>query len=91
MEMPQETRLTLTIHLSNGYVIAQSPENKGMTMPNGGGKFIVTSEPGQTDFTYSHLLDLDKAIYNAEEYPYLKEFYNKVIQSEKAEIIFKKD
>jgi cell fate (sporulation/competence/biofilm development) regulator YlbF (YheA/YmcA/DUF963 family) len=35
-------------------------------------------------------MQLNKSIYAKEEYPYLKELYNKVIQSEKAEVIFKK-
>jgi len=36
------------------------------------------------------VIQFNKGIYSADEYPYLKEFYNKIIQSEKAEIVFKK-
>jgi len=36
------------------------------------------------------MIKFNKSIYTATEYPYLKELYNKVIQSEKAEMIFKK-
>jgi hypothetical protein len=86
-----ETRLTLTIHLPNGYNVIQAPENKGMAMPNDGGRFITASQTSPNEFTCSHLIQLNKAIYNSDEYPYLKEFYNRIIQSEKAEIIFKKD
>jgi hypothetical protein len=59
-------------------------------MPNNGGKFLTTFDGDSNTFTFSHIIRFNKSIYGPEEYPYLKELYNKIILSEKSEMIFKK-
>jgi hypothetical protein len=90
MGMPSDERLTLTIHLPEQYTVATPPPVTGIAMPGNGGKFITNYEPGDHSFTFSHIIQFNKPVYDVNEYPYLKEFYNKIIQSEKAEILFKK-
>jgi hypothetical protein len=61
-----------------------------MALPNQGGEFITEFAPRDDAFTFSHVMRLSKPIYYPEEYPYLKELFNKVIQAEKSDIILKK-
>jgi len=88
--MPTDERLTLTMHLPANYTVEKPPQVVAIGMPDNGGKFITSYEPGEHSFSFSHIIQLNKPIYDPGEYPYLKELYNKIIQSEKAEIVFKK-
>jgi hypothetical protein len=89
--MPSVTRFSLTMHLPDEYVIESNPQNVNVALPNNGGRFLTSFENiGSNTFTFSHVEQFNKSIYAPEEYPYLKELYNNIILSEKAEIIFKK-
>ncbi|QJD94820.1 DUF3857 domain-containing protein [Mucilaginibacter robiniae] len=90
MGAPSDSRVTLTIHLPDNYTMETIPENVGIRLPNQGGQFITSFENQNNEFTFSHLIQLNNSIYSPEEYPYLKELFNKIIQTERAEIIFKK-
>jgi hypothetical protein len=59
-------------------------------MPNSGGRFLTGFENDSNTFTFSYVTQFNKSVYSAEEYPYLKELYNKIILSEKNEMVFKK-
>lgn len=85
-----DERYILTMHLPPAYSVEVPPQAISLKMPGDSGAFLTSYESGDNTFTFSDILALNKAIYTAEEYPDLKEFYNKVIQSEKVEIIFKK-
>jgi hypothetical protein len=88
--MASDDRLIMTIHMPPLYTIETQPQSVAVSMPNNGGKFLTGYEPDNNMFTFSRVIQLNKSIYSPDEYPFLKEFYNKIIQSEKAEIVFKK-
>jgi hypothetical protein len=88
--MPSDDRLILTVHLPAQYAVETPPQTVAVAMPDNGGKFLTDYQPDNDAFTFSHVIEFNKGIYSPDEYPYLKEFYNKIIQSEKAEIVFKK-
>jgi hypothetical protein len=88
--MPSDERYILTVHLPAQYTIESPPQGQSISMPNNGGGFITTFEGDSNTFTFSHITRFNKSIYGPEEYPYLKELYNKIILSEKSEMVFKK-
>jgi hypothetical protein len=88
--MASDDRFTLTMHLPGQYVIETPPQTVAFALPNNGGKFLTNYETESNMFTFSHVIQFNKSVYSSEEYPYLKELYNKVIQSEQAEMVFKK-
>jgi Transglutaminase-like superfamily len=88
--MASDNRVILIIHLPAQYMVETPPQIMSMALPNDGGKFLTSYEPDNNTFTFSSIIQFNKSIYSSEEYPYLKELYNKIIQSEKAELIFKK-
>jgi hypothetical protein len=85
-----DTRVIMTLHLPDGYTVETPPAAVSVALPNQGGNFITEFAPRDDAFTFSHIMRLNKPIYYPEEYPYLKELFNKVIQTEKADIILKK-
>jgi hypothetical protein len=88
--MPSDERYILTIHLPEKYTIENPPQDVSFFMPNKGGKFFTSFDGGSNSFTFSYLTSFNKSVYGPEEYPYLKELYNKIILAEKNEIVFKK-
>jgi hypothetical protein len=88
--MPSNKRYILNIHLPDGYTIESTPEVVSVGLPNKGGQFITDFTRDGNNFTYSNVIQFNKSIYQPEEYPYLKELYNKIIASEKADIVFSK-
>jgi hypothetical protein len=88
--MASDERLILTIHLPSQYSIETPPQIIDVAMPNSGGRFVTSYEPDNNSFTFSNVIQFNKSVYSSNEYPYLKELYNKIIQSEKAEMVFKK-
>ncbi|OOQ59875.1 DUF3857 domain-containing protein [Mucilaginibacter pedocola] len=88
--MPSDDRFILNMHLPDGYEVESAPQGLGISLPNGGGKFITNFAGEGNNFTFSNVFQLNKSVYEPEEYPYLKELYNKVIAAERAEIVFKK-
>jgi hypothetical protein len=88
--MPSDSRVILIMHLPANYVVENQPQNIGYILPNQGGRFLTNFEPDQNTFTFSHITQFTRPVYSPEEYRYLKELYNKIIQSEKAEMVFRK-
>jgi len=88
--MPSDKRFILTMHLPEQYTIEAPPQAIAVGLPNQGGRFVTSYEAGDNMFTYSHVTQFSKSIYEPEEYPYLKELYNKMILAEKSELVFKK-
>jgi hypothetical protein len=88
--MPSNKRYILNMHLPDGYVIESAPQAVSVGLPNKGGQFLTDFTREGSNFTYSNVIQFNKSIYYPEEYPYLKELYNKIIASEKADIVFSK-
>jgi transglutaminase-like putative cysteine protease len=88
--MPSDKRFILTMHLPDGYSVESDPKKTGVALPNNGGRFVTDFQLSDNMFTFSHVIQFNRSIYSSAEYPYLKELYNRIIQSEKAELVFKK-
>jgi hypothetical protein len=87
---PSETRFMLTLHMPEQYTVETPPVQAALSLPNKGGMFFSEFNAQENTYTFSHIIQLNNSIYSAEEYPYLKELFNKIVQAEKADIIFKK-
>jgi hypothetical protein len=85
-----DKRLILVMHLPQQYVVETPPQIVAYSLPNKGGMFATTFETQDNTFTFSNITQLNKSVYDSAEYPYLKEFFNKIILAEKADMIFKK-
>lgn len=90
MGMASEDRYLITLHLPAQYAVETPPAITAIAVPNNGGKYITSYEAADNSFSFSYVTQFTKSVYGAEEYPYLKEFFNKIIQSQKTEMVFKK-
>ena len=85
-----ETKVILSLSFPEQFEVIAKPDKVGLALPNSGGRFISTVEVANNTLQFSQLTDLSKPIYTADEYPYLKELYNRMVQQHKTDIIFRK-
>jgi len=88
--MPSEERYIVTVHLPAQYIIETPPQTTSFGLPNKGGNFLTDFQSEGSVFTFSYITRINNPVYSPEEYPYLKELYNKIILAEKADLVFKK-
>jgi len=78
------------IRLPENFTIADKPKDLSISLANGGGKyFFKASEEGKV-LTYNQIFQLSKPIYQPAEYLALKEFYSRIIQLQKTDVVLKK-
>lgn len=85
-----EQRISLSIKLPNDYNLADKPKELNIALPEGGGRFLCTTSLEDGLLVFNQLLQFNKPIYEPEEYLALKEFYSRIIQVQKTDIILKK-
>lgn len=87
---PMERVMIFTLEYPKEFEIVNIPEKVGLSLPNGGGRFIF--EPNNTGnrLSVNHSLSIRKTIFSSLEYHYLKELFNRIIQVQNGELVFKK-
>jgi hypothetical protein len=61
-----------------------------LSLPNAGGRYLFGIQNLGNKVTMNSTLIINRTLYTPEEYHYLKELYNRVIQVQEADWIFKK-
>ncbi|WP_299673216.1 DUF3858 domain-containing protein [uncultured Tenacibaculum sp.] len=69
----------INIDVPDGYSISKLPESKGISLPNKGGRVVLSVKSTENKINIYSKFFLNKAIYNQQEYHYLKEFYSNII------------
>jgi len=85
-----DERVIISIALPAKYEMAEKPKDLAVGLPNSGGRYILKTLIEDNSLSFSQILQFNKAIYQPEEYPYLKELYSKIIQNQKADVLLKK-
>jgi hypothetical protein len=87
---PQEFVTILTLEYPINLEILNIPENAGLSLPNTGGRYVYKVENTGNKFTLHHSLTIGKTVFTSREYHYLKELFNRIIQIQNEDLIFKK-
>ncbi|PWG82070.1 DUF3857 domain-containing protein [Pararcticibacter amylolyticus] len=85
-----DTRVVLHLQFPAKYELQSKPETIALALPNKGGKFIMQANQEENSFNFYQLTQLEKAIYQPDEYLYLKELFNKIVLVHKTDIVLKK-
>ncbi|UOQ74370.1 DUF3857 domain-containing protein [Hymenobacter cellulosilyticus] len=81
----------LTIQLPAGYQAEELPKPSIVDLPDNGGRFSYTvMDNGQGTVQIASRMSLRKPVYMAEEYAYLREFYNRMLAKQAEQIVLKK-
>lgn len=85
-----EIRVTISLKIPDEYTLADQPKDVNLVLAEGGGRYICNTQFNDHTLVFSQLLQFNKAIYQPDEYLSLKEFYSRIIQSQKTDIVLKK-
>jgi len=88
--MPSEERYILTLHIPDQYKIETRIQNQTLSLSEHDGLFTIKFDDDNNTITYSSLIAINNPVFPAGEYPYLNEFFSKIILAEKSDMIFKK-
>jgi len=85
-----DERITVNVLLPEKYQLLEKPKDMAIALPNAGGKYLLQTKLEDNTISMNQILQFNNAIYQPDEYLYLKEFYSKIIQNQKAECLLKK-
>ncbi|WP_316829496.1 DUF3857 domain-containing protein [Pedobacter aquatilis] len=85
-----DERVIINIALPGKYEMTEKPKDLAIGLPNNGGRYLLKMLTEDGSLSFSQIIQFNKAIYHPEEYPYLKEFYSKILQNQKADVLLKK-
>lgn len=90
MGAASEERITMIIKLPANISVIDKPKDMSMALADNGGKYLASTSMQDDSFVFNEMLQFNKPIYESDEYLSLKEFYSRIIQSQKTDIVFKK-
>ena len=85
-----DERIMINITLPDRYELLEKPKNLALGLPNSGGRYLLQTNLEDNHLELNQILSFNNAIYQPDEYLYLKEFYSKIIQNQKSEFLLKK-
>ena len=85
-----DERITMQISLPEKYQLMEKPKDMAISLPNGGGRYLLQTNLDNDTISVSQILQFNNAIYQPDEYLFLKEFYSRIIQNQKTEFLLKK-
>jgi len=87
---PFEEVYMASFQIPETFAMEEQPKPKVISLPANAGKFVHSvSQTGNTINFVSQLI-VNKSLFNAEEYPTLREFYNQIVAKEAEQIVLKK-
>ncbi|WP_113661283.1 DUF3857 domain-containing protein [Pedobacter nanyangensis] len=85
-----EERITIDISLPDNFRVKEQPKDISLALPNQGGRYLLQTRIEANRLMVNQQLLFNKAIYTSDEYHYLKEFYNRIIQAQKSDVLITK-
>jgi hypothetical protein len=85
-----DSRINLTIKLPENYTLADQPKDLSLGLPNQDGKYLTRTALEDRTLSFTQVFQLNKPIYESDEYFTLKELYSQIIQLQKTDIVLKK-
>jgi len=90
MGIPSEERYIFVLHMPDQYGLETAPKNRSLSLSDNDGLFAVKFDSSNNTYTFSSQITINKTTYTAGQYPYLKEFFSKIILAERDNLLFKK-
>lgn len=85
-----EYTIILNLTYPDNFLLVEKPERNTLAIPGGGGKFLFEISDTGNKATMTYSLVLSKPVYTSVEYKYLKELFNRALQVQNFDWLFKK-
>jgi hypothetical protein len=78
------------VEIPEGYIVEELPENLNMSLPNTGGSFQLSINQTGNFLNAIYKLRINQLTFFPDEYGNLKEFYNRSLVKQTAQVILKR-
>lgn len=85
-----EERVTVSIELPAVYELVSKPDDYNMALEDRGGRYLTQTGLSGNTLTFSQLLALNRSTYPPDSYFALKEFFSRIIEQEKIDVVLRK-
>jgi hypothetical protein len=85
-----DERIIINVSLPENYDLAEKPKDMAISLPTNGGRYLLQTSIDNNSLLVNQILQFNKPIYEADDYLYLKEFYSRIIQNQKNDVLLKK-
>ncbi|MFD0993488.1 DUF3858 domain-containing protein [Tenacibaculum geojense] len=79
---PRNTTYMFTLNIPSGYHVVKTPQNKGISLPEKTGKYVVNVNKSENSITVIYKLSINQKVFSSHGYHYLKEFFKNIINSQ---------
>lgn len=86
----KEERVTIMLKLPANLALADQPKDVAMALENNGGRYLTSTSVSENTLVFSQIFQLNQPIYHSEQYLSLKEFYSRMIQVQKTDVLLTK-
>jgi hypothetical protein len=87
---PMEMITVLNLEYPEDFEILNLPDKTALSLPNSGGRFLLEIQQLDNKITLNNSLTISRTIFSSDEYAYLKELFNRIIQIQNGDLIFRK-
>jgi hypothetical protein len=87
---PLEEVLIVNLDLPVGLEIEQLPQKLGLSLPDAGGRYIFDIKKNDNKLVVNSSLLIGKSVFTSNEYHFLKELFDRVVQVQNTDILFRK-
>ncbi len=87
---PIDETYTATFTLPKGVTVEEMPKGTIISLPDNAGKFIYQVSAVDNELKVVSRISLRKPVYYAEEYPLLREFYEKILAKHAEQVVMKR-
>ena len=87
---PLRNSYTMTMEIPEGYVVEELPKSEVVALPNNGGKLSYILRQGDNMISFRYSLLINQTLFTSPEYPYLKQFFAKLVEKQAEQIVLKK-
>lgn len=88
--VPIDEMYIIKIELPENITFTTLPEKIALGLPEGGGRLICDFKHESSTLTLTNMFSIFRTVYSAEEYHYLRELYNRMIQAQHIDLVFTK-
>jgi Domain of Unknown Function with PDB structure (DUF3857) len=88
--IPIEELFVLNIELADNISLSSLPDKVALALPANGGRYVFDIKVEGNRLTLTSMLTINRTVYSAEEYHYIRELYTRMIQAQNIDLIFTK-
>ncbi len=88
---PDKELFMLSLTIPDGYQVDEVPEDMMIALPEKAGRYSFTTKQMGNTLQVVSRLHIDRVKFYAQEYPYLREFFNMIVAKQQEQIVLKRN